>query len=306
MGAFDPSAMHVTRLAEADLGESVADTTAQISLIADGDVRQRCASAKLAAQIVSRVYHVSADLGDGEILGGMTNVLKRLAAVRQTCLAIAGVNEDHPDYGAAFAMCTAVALETVTEEFKWRQIGGRTKELPMALFGRLIEAVSAKQPRLFPKSSGQLDLGAARKLATLHAAPVMMGLVNLFDFYVMDTEAMACRLVYAVAAQAEFHALQGVDGMTEYGQALMIQRAYGVSVDVMAQVYNACARKAVEKLHDMQEIDRAFAIGNYERIGGMNYEHVLEEHDRVMRKTYEVCELIVIAQSGRSEGKNVV
>eukprot|EP01034_Spumella_vulgaris_P042094 gene42094-52180_t len=199
MGAFDPSAMHVTRLAEADLGESVADTTAQISLIADGDVRQRCASAKLAAQIVSRVYHVSADLGDGEILGGMTNVLKRLAAVRQTCLAIAGVNEDHPDYGAAFAMCTAVALETVTEEFKWRQIGGRTKELPMALFGRLIEAVSAKQPRLFPKSSGQLDLGAARKLATLHAAPVMMGLVNLFDFYVMDTEPPSAKLAVAAA-----------------------------------------------------------------------------------------------------------
>ena len=304
--SFDPSAMQVVRLAEADLGEGVADTAAQVNLIADSEVRQRCASAKLAAQIVTRAYRVSADLDEGQVLTGMADVLKRLAAVRQTCLSIAGVPEDHPDYGAAFSMCTAVALETVTEEFKWRQIGGRTKELPMALFGRLIEAVSAKQPRLFPKSSGQLDLGAARKLATLHAAPVMMGLVNLFDFYVMDTEAMACRLVYAVAAQAEFHALQGVDGMTEYGQALMIQRAYGVSVDVMAQVYNACARKAVEKLQDMQEIDRAFAIGNYERIGGMNYEHVLEEHDRVMRKTYEVCELIVIAQSGRSEGKNVV
>lgn len=53
MGAFDPSAMHVTRLAEADLGESVADTTAQISLIADGDVRQRCASAKLTSLAAS-------------------------------------------------------------------------------------------------------------------------------------------------------------------------------------------------------------------------------------------------------------
>ena len=299
--SFDPSAMQVVRLAEADLGEGVADTAAQVNLIADGEVRQRCASAKLAAQIVTRAYRVSADLEEGQVLTGMADVLKRLAAVRQTCLSLAGVVEDHPDYGTVFAMATSIALDTVTEEFKWRQIGGRTKELPLTLFSRLIEAVSNKQPRLFAKPSGQLDVSVARKLATLQAMPLMMGLVNLFDYYVMDTEAMSCRLVYAVAAQAEYHALQGVDGLSEFGQALMIQRAYGVSVGVMVEVYKASAYKDVQKLRDMQEMDRSFAIANYERIGGMSYEHVLSEHDRVMRKTYEVCELIVSAQTGNSE-----
>ena len=298
---FDPSAMQVTRLAEADLGEGVSDTSAQISLIADGEVRQRCASAKLAAQIVTRAYRVSADLDEGQVLTGMADVLKRLAAVRHACLSLAGVAEEHPDYGTVFAMATSIALDTVTEEFKWRQIGGRTTELPIALFTRLIEAVSSKQPRLFAKPSGQLDLSAARRLATLQAMPSMMGLVNLFDYYVIDPEAMTCRLVYAVAAQAEYHAMQGVEGMSEFGQALMIQRAYGVSVGVMVEVYKACAYKDVQKLRDMQEIDRSFAIANYERLGGMGYEHVLAEHDRVMRKTYEVCDLIVSAQAGSLE-----
>ena len=57
----------------------------------------------------------------------------------------------------------------------------------------------------------------------------------------------------------------------------------------------------VQKLRDMQEMDRSFAIANYERLGGMGYEHVLAEHDRVMRKTYEVCDLIVSAQAGSLE-----
>ena len=302
--SFDPSAMQVVRLAEADLGEGVADTAAQVNLIADSEVRQRCASAKLAAQIVTRAYRVSADLDEGQVLTGMADVLKRLAAVRQMCLSLAGVGEDHPDYGTVFAMATSVALDTVTEEFKWRQIGGRTKELPLSLFSRLIEAVSSKQPRLFAKPSGQLEVSVARKLATLQAMPLMMGLVNLFDYYVMDAEAMSCRLVYAVAAQAEYHALQGVDGLSEFGQALMIQRAYGVSVGVMVEVYKASAYKDVQKLRDMQEMDRSFAIANYERIGGMSYEHVLSEHDRVMRKTYDVCELIVSAQAGSSENRD--
>ena len=153
--AFDPSAMQVTRLAEADLGEGVSYTSAQISLIADGEVRQRCASAKLAAQIVTRAYRVSSDLDEGQVLTGMADVLKRLAAVRHACLSLAGVAEEHPDYGTVFAMATSIALDTVTEEFKWRQIGGRTTELPIALFTRLIEAVSSKQPRLFAKPSGQ-------------------------------------------------------------------------------------------------------------------------------------------------------
>lgn len=299
---FDPSALQATRLSEADLGAGVSDTATQVNLIADSQVRQLCASAKLAAQIVTRSYHVSSDLDDGQVLAGMTLVLKRLAAVRQTCLSLVGIeDEQHRDYGIVFAMATSIALDTVTEEFKWRQVGGRTKELPLTLFSRLIEAVSSKQPLLFAKPSGHFDVSSARKLATLQAMPVMLGLVNLFDYYVMDTDAFSCRLVYAVSSQAEYHALQGVDGLSEFGRAMMIQRAYGVSVGVMAEVYKSCAYKDVQKLRDMQEIDRSFAIANYERIGGMSYEHVLAEHDRVMRKTYEVCELIVSAQTSRLE-----
>lgn len=301
MAEFDPSLMQVTRLADADLGVAVADTVSEINLIADGEVRQRCASAKLAAQIVSRAYRVSADLEEGQVLTGMADVLKRLSAVRQACLSLVGVQEDHQDYGAVFAMATSVALETVTEEFKWRQIGGRTKELSLSLFTRLMEAMSSRQPRLFAKPSGHLDKSAARKLATLQATPAMMGLVNLFNYYAIDGEAMACRLVYAVASQAEYHALQGMEGLSEFGEAMMIQRAYNVSAGVMTEVFKACAYKDVAKLRDMQDIDRAFAIENFERLGGMSYEHVLTEHDRVMRKTYEVCDLIVSAQQGNLE-----
>lgn len=304
---FDPSAMQAIKLTEEDAGQDVADAVAQIGLMADAQVRQRCASAKLAAQIVVRAYHASADIQEEQVLLGMTDVLKRLAAIRQVCLALLAVDESHEDYGAVFAMATAVALDVVTEEFKWRQIGGRVKELPIPLLSKLLEALSSKQPRLFTPSAGHLDKGAARKLATLQAMPAMMSLVNLFDYYVLDAEAMACRLVYAVASQAEYHAFQGVDGLSEFGQALMIQRAYGVSAGVMSEVYKACAQKDVQKLRDMQEMDRAFAIANYERMGGMNYEHVLSEHDRVMRKVYEVSDLIVVAQTqARSRGREDV
>ena len=303
MEGFDYKALQVTRLAEAEFVEGVADTAVEVALIADGTVRQRCASVRLAAQIVVRAYGVSATLDDGQVLAGMSLVLKRLAIIRQACLGLVGVPSAHSDYGAVFGMATAVALDVVTEEFKWNQIGAREKELPVGLLVRLIEALSAKQERLFAKPVGRLDKVAARRLATLQAAPAMMGLVNLFDYYALDREAMVRRLVYAVASQAEFHAMQGVE-MSDFGQAIMVQRAYGVSTRVMVEVFKGCAYNDVMKLRDMQEMDRAILIANFERVGGMSYEHVLAEHDRVMRKTYEMCELIVSAQDGDMEDEH--
>lgn len=301
MGGFDPAALQPIKIAESDLGYSWGDTASEISLVADATVRQRCASVKLAAQIVARAYGVSADLGDGQVLAGMSEVLKRLTGIRQACMGFVGIGAEHEDYGTALAMATGVAVDVVTEEFKWRQSGARTKELPLGLLARLMEAVGSKQPKLFPKAAGKLDLAAARKLATLKAVPHMMGLVNLFDYYTIDRDAMVSRLVYAVASQAEYHALQDVEGMSEFGQALMIQQAYGVSVGIMVEVFRASAYKDVLVLRDMQDMDRAIVIANFERVGGMGFEHVLAEHDRVMGKTYDVCKLIVTAQSGNLE-----
>lgn len=295
MGAFDPSGLQVMKLSELDLAEMSAGES-----LVDGRLRERSASARLAAQIVTRAYAASADLGDENVLAGMSEVLKRHALVRQACLRLVAVEEDSEDFGAAVAAASAIALDVIADEFKWRQIGARDKELPVALLSRLIEAVSAGQPALFARASEQLDDAAIRRIAVLQAAPAMLGLVNLFDYYTADRDAMVARLIYAVASQAEFHSGE-MDGASGFARTLALKRIYGISTSVMVEVYKGCAYRDVGKLRDLQDLDRSMRIAHYERIGGMDFGHVLAEHERVMSRTLEVCNVIVKAQMGAKE-----
>lgn len=300
MGAFDPTVLQATKLSEGDLADMVVEAGGEIGLASDKEVRQRCASARLAAQIVSRAYATSGDLSDGNVLAGMSTVLARHAAVRQACLKHIGVPAASADFGAAVAAASAVALDVLTEEFKWRQIGARTEELPVGLLARLMDAVGTNQAALFAKSVDQMDDTAVRRLGVLQATPAMMSLVNLFDYFTIDRDAMVLRLVYAVAGQAEYH-LGAMGAATGFSRTLALQRVYMISAGIMTEVFKGCAYKDVAQLRDMQEMDRSIALAQYERIGGMNYDHVLKEHERVMEKMFELCDVIVKAHAGAKE-----
>ena len=303
MGVFDPTSLQATKLSEGDLADMVVDAGGEIGLAGDKGVRQRCASARLAAQIVTRAYATSQDLSDQSLLTGMSAVLARHAAVRKVCLEYIGVPPSSADYGAAFAAASAMALDVLTEEFKWRQIGARTEELSMGLLARLMDAVSSNQEILFGKSVDQMDDTAVRRLGVLQATPAMMSLVNLFDYFNVDRDAMVLRLVYAVAGQAEYH-LGAMGAATGFSKTLAIQRVYMVSTTIMTEVYKACAYKDVGVLRDLQDVDRSIEVAQYERIGGMDYGHVLREHERVMNKTIELCDVIVKAHVGEKESGN--
>lgn len=298
---FDASSFQATHFDQSAIEYSSVDFAAESGFVGDLNVRQQCLSAKLAAVIVSRAYEVSADFDDKEVIAGLAQVLGRISRVRQACLKLVEIDEKHEDFATVFRIATSISLDVVTEEYKWRKIDAKVKELPLNIFKRVMEVVSVQQPTIYVQSSGHFDSIASRRLSTLKIAPSMMGLVNLFDYYAKDTSAVVSRLIYSVVKEAEYHAIKGIDGLSDGGKAFLIQRVYEVSQGVMVEVYKACAKKDVMKLGLLQEFDRCFEIESHIRNGGMDYEHIILEHRRVMKKTFEVCDLVVSAQAGEME-----
>jgi len=229
-------------------------------------------------------------------------VMVRIASIRQAGLGVLGVRPDAADFAPAFNALTNVALDVATEEWKWARLApGKSRILSTSVLLRLFEqAVSHQAAGLMAGYSEIPDLRLARKLCTMEALPKVFGLVNLFDYYQPDHETMVQRLLEAVIIEAERQAqvLVPPNAIT-FTQQSVLQRLYGVSAGLMCEVYKYHAAQDVLRLRSMAPLDRSITIAQYERLGGMSYDHVVKAHAKALEWVSQVSELIIESQKRR-------
>lgn len=302
MSNFDPQALYGLDQALDDDSNVVLVDDDEVRRIAAAETRRRCAGIKLASRVVGMATAMSGEASDGDLLRSLDSVMARVAVIRQAGLGLLGLRPDASDYAPAFNALTNVALDVATEEWKWAQLSpGTSRSLSTTVLQRLFEQTVSHQAMEamtgYPEAP---DLSLARRLSTMEALPKIFSLVNLFDYYQADPDAIVQRLLKAVAIEAEKHALALAppDAITFTRQSVL-QRLYGVSVGLMCEVYKHHAARDVLRLRSMAPIDRSIAIAQYERLGGMSYDHVIEAHARSLERVSEVSELIIESQKRR-------
>ncbi|ANN80869.1 hypothetical protein [Bordetella flabilis] len=302
MTNFDPQALYGLDQTLDDDSTIVQVDDDEVRRIAAAETRRRCAGIKLASRVVGMATAMSGDVIDADLLRSLDSIMDRVASIREAGLGLLGVRSDSSDFAPAFNALTNIALDVVTEEWKWAQLApGKSRSLSKPVLLRLFEQVVNHQAIGvmvgYPEAP---DLERARKLCAMEALPKVYGLVNLFDYYQADHEALVNRLLLAVVAEAEKHAnmLTPSDAI-EFTRQSVLQRLYGVSVGLMCEVYKHHAARDVMRLRSMAPVDRSIMIAQYERLGGMSYDHVIEAHSRTLERVSEMSELIVESQKRR-------
>jgi len=295
---FDPAALQNLDASLNDDSAIVEVDSDDLRRIASAEVRRRCASLKLASRIVGIATAMSAELNDEEqLLRSMTEIMQRLSSLRQVGLAVVGAEKDSPDFPSVFNAVTNVMLDVVTEEWKWRRIDpGKAHILSPAIVAKLFDAIVKMQPERFEQfehDSVGVDIATARRLCILEAIPRLYGLVNLFDYY-QNHDAIVFRLLRAVVEQAEKYASRIMPASAPaFAEQAILQRMYGVSVGLMCEVYKAEAYRDVSRLREMPELDRSIVIAQYEHLGGMKYDHVIDRHQAAMDRMLDIANLIL-------------
>jgi hypothetical protein len=192
-----------------------------------------------------------------------------------------------------------VALDVATEEWKWAQLApSKSRQLSGPVMQRIFEQVVSHQAvgvmAGYPETP---ELYLARKLSALEVVPKILGLVNLFDYFQADHEVLLQRLLSATVTEAERHAAVLMPpNAIAFTQQSVLQRLYGVSAGLMCEVYKHQAALDVSRLQSMASLDRSMKIAQYERLGGMSYDHVIEAHARTLERASEMSELIIESQ----------
>lgn len=295
MSGFDLAALQALGASLDDDSEIIEVDDDELRRIAGADVRRRCAGLKLAARIVGLATATGVEANDDEVLRCMTELMQRLTALRQVGLAVVGADRDTPDFPSVFNCVTSVMLDVVTEEWKWRRIDPeRARLLSPGVLAKLLDATIKMQPERFERESAGVDMATVRRLCVLELCPKLYGLVNLFDYYQKNPDAMVGTLLRAVVEQAEMHAsLLSSAAAPAFAEQAILQRMYGVSVGLMCEVYKASAYRDVSRLREMPELDRAVVIAQYEHLGGMKYDHILDAHRAAMDRMLDTANLIL-------------
>lgn len=295
MSVFDPSVLQNLDASLDDDSSIVEVDEDELRRIAGAEARRRCAGLKLASRIVGVATANSADLDDAGVLRSMAEFMRRLSSLRQVALSVIGADKDSPDFPSVFNAVTNAMLDVATEEWKWSRLApGQTRQLPSGIIAKLLDVTIKAQPERFDHDLAGGDMATARRLCVLEAIPKLYGLVNLFDYYQTNPATMVGRLMRAVVEHAEFHAnLMATPSSPAFAERAILQRMYGISSGLMCEVYKAAAYRDVMRLREMPELDRSIVIGQYERLGGMKYDHVLEQHRTVMDRMLDTANLIL-------------
>ena len=304
MSNFDPQALYGLDQSLDDDSSVVQVDDEEVRRISATETRRRCAGIKLASRVVGMAAAMSAELTDTELLRSLDSVMQRVAVIRQMAMGQLGIHQGTEDFVPAFNALTNAALDAVTEEWKWARLApGSSRTLSAQVLSRLFEqAINNQMPAMMLDDyGGAPNLDLARKLCTLEALPKIWGLVNLFDYYqAADHEGMVQRLLKAVVAAAERQAERLTPaGAVTFTRQAVLERLYGVSVGLMCEVYKHCASQDVLHLRSMTELDRSVMISQYERLGGMSYDHVIEAHSLALERVSEMSELIIESQKRR-------
>ncbi|WP_323025751.1 hypothetical protein [Castellaniella sp.] len=303
MSNFDPQALYGLDQSLDDDSNVVQVDDEEIRRISATETRRRCAGIKLASRVVGMAAAMSAEVPDTELLRSLDSIMKRVATIRQVAMGKLGIRQDAEDFVPAFNALTNTALDAVTEEWKWARLApGASRTLSGEVLSRLFEqAINNQVSGLVDDYADAPNLDLARKLCVLEALPKIWGLVNLFDYYQAAAhEDMVRRLLDAVVTAAERQSarLTPPEAVTFTRQAVL-ERLYGVSVGLMCEVYKHCASQDVIHLRSMTELDRSVMIAQYERLGGMPYDHVVEAHSLALERVSEMTELIIESQKRR-------
>lgn len=292
MSEFDPSALQIFGVS---FDEESILIEEDLKHIADESARRQCGALKLAARIVGIATANSAELDDAGVLRSMSEVMTRLSSLRHVALSIIGADKNSTDFPAVFNAVTNAMLDVVTEEWKWGQLApGESRKLPPNLIAKLIDMAVTAQPYRFDKNTVGIETALARRLCLMEAIPRLHGLVNLFDYYQKTPDVMVERLMRSVVENAEFHTellVKASAPLLEEG--VILSRVYGISTSLMCEVYKAAAYRDVMHLRSMPELDRSIVIAQYEHLGGMKYDHILDDHQVAMERSIDTANLIL-------------
>lgn len=295
-GKFDPSALSSVEASLDSESTVVALGDDELRRIHGPDLRRKSAGVKLAARIVGMAMAGQDGLDDASVLASMESLLGRMGALRKSVVAVIGAGRSDSDFPAVFNCATNVALDLLTEEWKWAHVGKAVKPLPPAVLSKLLERAAGEGPIFDEDTAEVFDLDTVRRLCILEAMPKLWNVSNFFDYYQPSREAMVGRLARAVADRAEENAHALCSNTTPtFAQRAIVQRAYAASAGLMCEVYKQAAVDDVRELRSMPELDRAVLLQQYAQ-SGMRYEHIIARHKAVMERAMDTTNLIIEAQ----------
>jgi len=244
----------------------------------------------------------SDELDDASILHDLQEVLQRLSSLWEIGLTLVGADRKMPSFSGIFNVVINIMLDVITEEWKWSRLeSNKTPFLSTDTIGKLLDSVIKIQPERFefPLKEG-LDLAMTRRLCVLEAIPKLYGLINIFYFYQTNIEMIVEKLLYAVIHQAEKYAnLIGINKIT-FAQKAIWQRLYGISIGLMCEIYKAAAYRDMSRIRETPEL-----IGQYQYIGRIKCDHVLDYHQAAMRRMQEMADIIFESkQKSQEESDN--
>lgn len=293
---FDPAALMGMHSSLGDEYEVVRANDDELRRIAGGEVRQKCASLKLASRIIAMASAQNDAMDDATVLRNMEALISKMNAFRKTAMSVLGVTNTSPDYPATFNAVTGVVMDILTDEWKWARLNDDAKPLRVEALRKLLEMAVGNGP-MYLTSDDSGDLKTIRRLCVLEAAPKVWGVVNMFDYYQPHREHMVAQLLRAVSEQAEAHAgLLYSDASPSFAIKTIVQRMYAVSTGLMCEVYKEAAARDVARLRAMPELDRTVHLMSVETTG-LKFDHIIERHCAVMNKTLDTTQLILEAQN---------
>lgn len=295
-GKFDPSSLASVEAALDSESAIVAVGDEELRRIHGSEVRRKLAGLRLGARIVGMAMTEQGELDDNSVLQSMRALLGRMSALRKTVVDAVGLERGDSDFPAGFNCATNVAIDLLTEEWKWARLGRASKPLAPEVLAKLLEGAADDGPVFDDDNAEVFDLQALRRLCILESMPKLWNVTNLFNYYQSSQEAMVARLARAVADRAEDQARSLCDDTSPtFAQRAIVQRAYAASTGLMCEVYKQAAADDVRELRSMPELDRSVVLQQY-AMTGMKYDHIITRHKAVMGRAMDTTILILEAQ----------
>ena len=161
-----------------DEGEVVCLGQDELQRINSTDVRRKCASLKLAARIVGIASAGHEDSDDGKVLQSMEVFVTRMSELRKAAMLIVDIDQNSPDYAAAFNAVTGVVIDMLTEEWRWLRLNDVNNPLSVKTLGQLLGMTIQHGPKYLPPDDCD-DLKTTRLLCVLETIPKLWGVANI-------------------------------------------------------------------------------------------------------------------------------
>lgn len=287
----DAVAVHALHASMPALLQGIDAADEEMLRIANEDVRRRVRALAGAARVTAIAMGNGAH-AQRHVDETLQVFARRVEQLTQSALAVIGLEPADGDYEAARLGCRLAMLDVASWEWQWSQINPQANLLPPGLMTRLVNWCIALAPeRFIPTEPGWHDPAVQRRLCVLDAAPRLQALINLFDFYRSDLDALSRELMTCVTREAErlytHLRRQDADGVLERD---LLVRAYGVSTGLMCETYKRLARDVVQRLHEMPELDRSLLITRCVSDGGLSLEDVRRRHAQAVAFTLQLSD----------------